>query len=101
MNDPKLNELLKEWRVSGAPASLDARVLGKRQPWWGLLLTGSIRIPMPVALAMVVALLAMAMALLRQRPAVQPSTASAVNLADFRPVQDLNVRIIRGHDDAN
>ena len=29
VNDPQLSELLKEWQVSGAPPSLDARVFGK------------------------------------------------------------------------
>jgi hypothetical protein len=98
IDDPKLSEILKEWQLPGAPNSLDQRVLGQRKRWWNFLLTGSIRLPVPVVVAIAAALLVMAVALIRQRPA-SPTTAP-VNLADFRPVSDLNVRIIRGHDDA-
>lgn len=92
-DDKKLSQLLKEWQLPGAPASLDARILGPRKPWWKLLLTGSIRIPVPVAFAIAAALVVMGIALLR-RPATPPPAAS-VNLADFQPVRDLNVRVIR------
>ena len=50
-DDPKLSKLLREWQVSGAPASLDARVLSAHKGWWRFLLTGSIRIPVPVGVA--------------------------------------------------
>jgi hypothetical protein len=96
-DDPKLRELLSEWRLPDAPASLDARVLGTPRPWWSLLLSGSVRLPVPVAIVIAVALLVMAVALVRRQPA-SPQPA-AINLADFQPVRDLNVRIIRGHDE--
>ena len=96
-DDPKLRELLNEWKLPGAPASLDARVLGARTPWWHFLLSGSIRLPVPVALAVVAILFVMAFALVR-KPS-QPVRPAAINLADFQPVHDLNVRIIRGHHD--
>jgi hypothetical protein len=92
--DPKLSELLQEWQVPGAPRSLDERVLGPRRRWWSFLLTGSIRMPVPVAVAIAAALLMMAVALARQRTA--PPAPSSVNLADFQPVRDLHVRVIRG-----
>jgi hypothetical protein len=94
-NDPKLSELLKEWQIPGAPPSLDLRVLGTPKKWWHFLLTGSIRLPMPVAVAIAAVLLVMAFALARER-AAQPQ-ASFVNLADFQPVQDPNIHIIRGN----
>jgi hypothetical protein len=93
-DDPKLGELLKEWRVTGAPPSLDERVLGRPKPWWSFLLTGSLRIPVPVGVAIAALLLVMAAALLRQRPA--PPPGSPVSLVDFRPVDDPHVRVIRG-----
>jgi hypothetical protein len=93
-DDPKLRELLQEWQVSNAPPSLDARVLGARERWWSFLLTGSIRVPVPVAVAIATILLAMAGALLRPQPAA-PAVPS-ISLVDFRPVGDLNVRVIRG-----
>jgi hypothetical protein len=95
IDDPKLSEVLKEWQVPGAPPSLDARVLAPRRRWWSFLFSGSIRIPVPVALAIAAILLVMAIALLRERPPAP--VAQSVNLADFRPVQDPNIRIIRGN----
>ena len=96
-DDPKLRELLNEWHLPGAPASLDARILGTRHPWWNFLLSGSVRLPMPVAIVIAAALLFMAVALIHRQP--EPPKRSAINLADFQPVRDLNVRIIRGHDE--
>ena len=93
-DDLKLNELLKEWQVSGAPPSLDARVLARREKWWSFLLTGSIRVPVPVGVAIATILLLMGVALVRQ-PAVKRAD-SPVSLVDFRPVDDPHVRVIRG-----
>jgi hypothetical protein len=90
----KLNELLKEWQVPGAPPSLDARVLARREKWWSFLLTGSIRVPVPVGVAIATILLLMGVALVRQ-PAVKRAD-SPVSLVDFRPVDDPHVRVIRG-----
>jgi hypothetical protein len=97
-DDAKLRGLLNEWQLPDTPESLDARVLGllrtPQQRWWSVLLSGSIRLPVPVAIIIGVALLVMAVALIHRQPAApQPA---AINLADFQPVHDLNVRIIRG-----
>jgi hypothetical protein len=92
----KFRELLKEWRVPEAPQSLDKRVLELRTPWWSFLLTGSIRIPVPVGLALAGILVAMASALFRER-AAEPG-ATPVNLVEFRPVKDLHVRVIHRHE---
>jgi hypothetical protein len=98
--DHELRELLREWSVSDAPPSLDRSVLGGcqagREAWWRFLLTGSIRIPVPVGLAFAAVLLVLAGGLMRQRPALAPAP-STVSLVDFRPVSDLNVRVIRRH----
>jgi hypothetical protein len=98
IDDQKLSELLKEWQVTNAPTSLDARVLGPRRRWWSFLLTGSVRVPVPVMAAIAAILVVMAVALVRQRPASPHSPR--INLADFRPMPDLNVRVIRGQHEA-
>jgi hypothetical protein len=103
-NDPKLSELLREWQVPNAPSSLDRRVFDLRgadstKSWWRFLLTGSVRIPVPVGLAIAVLLLAMASALIVRRQPTAPAPLS-VSLVEFRPVKDVNVRVIRG-DEAN
>jgi hypothetical protein len=94
LDDPKLKKLLTDWKVEDAPRSLDDRVLGARPPWWKRLIGGSVRVPVPLALAFAVLLLAMSVALLRPRQPV--AVSSAIDLADFRPVQDVQVRIMRG-----
>jgi hypothetical protein len=99
-DDPQLRNLLRLWKVENAPASLDKRVLAIRKPWWSFLVTGSLRVPVPVALALVVVLAVMTAALMRERRApLPPVAASAVNLVNFRPVENPQVRIIgRRHD---
>jgi hypothetical protein len=47
-NDPQLRSLLKEWQAPDTPASLEQRVLGRRDSWWHFLLRGYIRVPVPV-----------------------------------------------------
>jgi hypothetical protein len=100
IDDPQLSRLLREWQVPNAPPSLDARVFGSRPKWWSFLLTGSVRVPVPVMTAMALILVALTVALIRPRPAAPAPAPTQVNLADFRPVQDLNVRVIRGYNDS-
>lgn len=98
MDDPELSKLLHEWKVEDAPRSLDERILGARKPWWKLLFTGSLRVPVPVALACAILLLTMGAALLRPRavaPPASPAVSSTLDLADFQPVRDVQVRIMR------
>jgi hypothetical protein len=103
-HDLQLRNLLREWEAPGAPPSLDERVLGGRISWWRFLLTGQIRVPVPLGLAVVAALIAMGVVLVRDRgySAMPPPAAEAAhaifNLKDFRPVQEVRVRIIRRHD---
>lgn len=80
--------------MPAAPASLDARVLGGRARWWSFLLTGTIRVPAPVGIAVAALLLVMAAALVRPRTA--PPPASRVSLVEFRPVENPQVRVIGG-----
>jgi hypothetical protein len=96
IDDPNLSKLLREWQVPDPPRSLDQRVLGKQKRWWEFLFTGSIRIPVPVGLAMAAIVLTMAIALFRER--TPQATSAAISLIDFRPVSDLNVRVIRSHE---
>ncbi len=99
-DDRELRELLRVWSVPDAPPSLDRKVLAGhsgREAWWRFLLTGSIRIPVPVGLAFAAVLLVLLGGLVRQRTAPAPAPA-AVSLVDFRPVNDLNVRVIRSHE---
>jgi hypothetical protein len=101
MDDPQLRKVLREWKVEDAPRCLDGRVLGVRKPWWRFLITGSMRVPVPVALVFAAVFVMMGVALTRPRsvpvtPAAPPGDSSTVDLAGFRPVQSVQIRIIGG-----
>jgi quercetin dioxygenase-like cupin family protein len=49
MDDRELNRLLREWKAPDAPPHLGPR--RAHRPWLGWLVTGAIRVPVPVALA--------------------------------------------------
>ncbi|MEP6602217.1 MAG: hypothetical protein ABJB49_10485 [Nitrospirota bacterium] len=89
LNDEQLKEILREWRVPAAPAHLEAKVFARPTPLWRWLLTGSIPIPVPVV---VLALIALAAIFYSTRKAVIP-----VGLANFQPVKQLNIRVIRSN----
>jgi hypothetical protein len=101
MDDPKLRNVLREWKVEDAPVSLDERVLGARRPWWRVLMGGTVRVPVPLLVGFAALGIAMGAALLRPRPVpAAPAVSPAINLADFRPVQDVQVRIMRSSHEA-
>ena len=93
-DNPQLRELLREWKAPSAPAALDQRVLRPRTSWWRFLFTGSIRVPVPLAAGLVVAMIALALFLMREKPTVTPGP-TLVNLQNFQPVKKVNVRILR------
>ena len=71
-----------------------------RFPAWQFLWRGSIRVPVPVGIVTLLLLALLAVLPLRGRGPEAPATPSAsspdINLADFQPVRDVNVRIIEG-----
>ncbi len=92
LNDDELKQALQQWRAPNAPASLERRVL-PREPWWRWLLTGSVRIPVPAAIA--VAVLLAAVYVVRNRDASVPPAKPTVSLSDFQPVETVDVKIVR------
>jgi hypothetical protein len=99
-NDPELRKLLREWEVPATPPSLERRILGNTRPrttWWRALLTGYIRVPVPVGVVMAIALVVLgALAIREQRPAPTGTRVEmTVDLKRFQPVQEVKVRVIR------
>jgi hypothetical protein len=91
LDDKELNELLQQWEAPLAPKDLRPRqplMLPPKKPWWQWLLTGSVRIPVPaaVAIAVVIGLWVYGSKLPRRPAAADRST---VSLADFQPVRQL------------
>ena len=90
LNDDELNDLLRQWQAPSAPARLDARVLGR----WRWLLTGTIRVPLPVGLAAALILVfSIYWAVSARHAAAAP--AQTVTPSDFQPVKQLQPRIVR------
>ena len=108
LNDRELNQILQEWRPPATPSSLGR--IPPRMPWWRWLLVGTIRIPVPVGVAMLagMALLLFFMASGRKQPALSESQRQVslkpvrvVSLADFQPVNQLQPRIIGRANEGN
>ena len=95
MDDKELSQLLRRWKAPETPSSLTRRVLPRKTSGWRWLVSGSIRIPVPLGLAAVV-ILALWM-LLDRKPGVEPIAQPApdsITLADFQPVRQLEPRIL-------
>jgi hypothetical protein len=98
MDDRELNQLLRQWKAPGAPPHLRPPARPSRERWWRWLLTGTIRIPVPVGLAAValVATVWMYSTATLREPVVEtpPTTQPVVSLADFQPVQEVEVSVV-------
>jgi hypothetical protein len=88
--DEKLRRLLARWSAPPVPEGMDNRVLaayrrraGSGQPWWKRFFTASVRVPLPVAVG--VLLLLIVTAALARRPA--PPAPTAGTAAPSEPVQ--------------
>ena len=113
--DPELARLLQEWTAPALPDSLDERVRAlfrsraPRRPIWRRFFATSIRVPLPVALALLLALLLTALWRPRDRaPDVESAESSAPtraarqetqpglksSLAGFEPVREMNVTVL-------
>src|SRR5262249_33667195 len=95
LDDNELNQLLLQWEAPGAPPTLKPHVL-PRTSWWSWLLKGTLRVPVPVALA---AALLLVLWVYHSRTADPPHTATqppTVSLADFKPVHQLEPVLVSG-----
>jgi hypothetical protein len=90
LNDDELERALREWQAPAAPPTLERRVFERRGGVWQWLLHGSIRVPVPVGMALVALLLLSLLAVLGPPRAPEP-----VRLTDFQPVPQLEMKLIR------
>lgn len=93
MNDDDLKALLRQWGAPAMPAGVEKKILAGSPSRTGAfvrwLAAGSIRVPAPVALAMIlVCIVSVVYAFRSGRPA-------QTSLAEFQPVKEFNARIIR------
>jgi uncharacterized membrane protein YdfJ with MMPL/SSD domain len=113
--DPELARLLQEWTAPALPDSLDDRVSAlwrrraARRPLWRRLFATSIRVPLPVALALLAVLLLNVFWHPRERRPELDSAESAAppraarhetrpglagGLAGFEPVREMKVKVL-------
>lgn len=95
LNEKELDQLLRKWEAPPAPPTLKARVFPAQESRWRWLATGTIRVPVPIALAAVVLV---ALWIHDSRPASPPRIAQpgTVSLADFKPVRQLEPVLVQG-----
>jgi hypothetical protein len=91
-DDRELSTLLQTWQAPEPPPTLRQRVIRERRPRWHWLLTGSIRIPVPIAVA--AALLVVWVFTREPRAVPDPPGGPTVSLADFEPVPEIDLRIV-------
>src|SRR5687767_5547718 len=93
MNDDDLRNLLRKWEAPSLPPAVEKKILaGATSPAGAFvrwLMTGSIRVPAPVAVAMVLVCILLGIY------AYRSSHTAQTTMAEFQPVKDFNPRIIR------
>ena len=121
--DDELRRLLERWSAPVVPDGMDERMLqafrrqtgSGREPWWSRLFTATVRVPLPVAVG--VLMLLIVTAALALRPIAPPPTAgttgpsepvqaarrgdvpvvSRTSLAGFQPVTEVTATVVTEH----
>ena len=99
LDDIELTQALREWKAPDAPPHLRPPVpeTAVKRRWWTWLLTGSIRVPVPigVAAALIAAFWLLSGDSAREPAAEQPPPSQpVVSLADFQPVKEVELRVV-------
>jgi len=91
--DEELKEVLSRWKAPATPPDLARGIRQRRSSWWRWLITGSIRIPVPLSAAALVLLALWAYGRMAAPSFAVPEPAP-VSLADFQPVLQLEPRVV-------
>ena len=96
LDDRELNSMLESWKAPPAPAHLRESLFPRdASPWWLRFWRAQIRIPVPLALCLLLALLFAGLRQATRPPA--PETVTAVTFRELQPVKEIKPRIIRRH----
>jgi hypothetical protein len=98
LSNEELDDLLRHYEAPPTPRSLEARFFPPTEPlsWWRWLRSGSIRVPAPAVVAVVILLAAsIAFSVAQHKRAPQVPPRPSVTLADFQLVKQLQPRIVR------
>jgi len=94
-DDDDLKPLLSRWEVPAPPDRLRSRIFTAPPPSrWAWMLTGSVRVPVPAIVVLVIALVWLAAGRWSATPQDAVSSDQPVSLADFRPPAEMRVRIV-------
>jgi hypothetical protein len=93
LDEKELSPLLRQWEAPQAPHSLQWRVLPRPVSPWRWLLTGSIRIPVPVGVAAAV-VFALWLLVGNTPPAPVAQPPASISLSDFQAVHQLEPTIL-------
>ena len=116
--DEELHKLLSRWSAPIVPEGMDERVLaayrrqsGRAEPWWSRLFTASVRVPMPVAVGLLMLFIVTAALALRPvapQPtatgpaepvqaarAAAPPVVTRTSLAGFQPVSEVTATVVQ------
>jgi hypothetical protein len=103
LDDRELDKILQQWQAPCAPPSLHAKVLPASQ-WWLWLTKGTVRVPVPLGIALLLAVAAL-LYFRTYSPTAERQTVAqpvkSVSIADFQPVTQLEPRIIRRGNEGN
>ena len=77
-NDTELHHLLQEWKMPAGPPLGEPRVFKNRPRWWGILVHGYIRVPVPIACCIAAVMLAGAWRLVTVPATVCPTAIMAL-----------------------
>jgi hypothetical protein len=83
LNDDDLNKLLDQWEAPARPRSLRQKVFAGKPSIWRRLWTGSLRVPIPVAIGA-------ALLIVFWLQYSNNSSSAPVSLAGFEPVRRLD-----------
>jgi len=95
LDENELTRLLRKWEAPSAPPALRKRLFPAERSTWRWLLNGTIRIPVPVALAaaILIGLWLHYYSKLVSHPA-QVAQPNSVSLVDFQPVRQLKPVVV-------
>ena len=101
LNDNELDDLLSQWRIPPTPETLGEKLFpqANRLSWWHWLLSGTIRVPVPVGLAGIALLIGLGFTAIHRHEDQVPHRP--MTIADFQPVKQLKPRIIRSNYENN
>ena len=95
LNDDELQQLIPSWKAPETPEGVQSRIFGTRRSRWAWLMTGAVRVPVPVCAAVALVLLWLVSTRMNgDLPAGSGDRQTVVWLADFQPPAEVQVRVV-------